>query len=625
MDRKNIKEEMQSIIKKCVSDYSENMLNQCLDVYEKTFGKDEFYSEIINKIMIDVLQVSLICIEVSDEYINEFLAEQTYSNIEIVKVDSRDSYQDIYEYILTTNSSYVCFLEPDQKHSSRKIEEMVKYIYNNDVDIVIAGRNFIDQMGTVIAHSFSIGQNGTDKNYLSGKSLFEYCVRENVNIYGSLSNILVSADYIRMHKLDMPQYQDMQISKMVFLSQLILRGTIGYMNEPLVSVVLSNWKEEGEQQKYYYKYIDYLRNKGEISLPGNWQGEIETKNLEQIQKHITFFYTDKGEYYNLKPIADEAEHRGFTTEFTSNLKQKAEIGIYCQHFCYPENSKFSLILLHDMAQGHNRWPNIWEIEKWNKFDIGIVPGEEWARRWSQCAFYPFANPRLGTFQLGYPKSDLIDSPELIQRTEELRKQFNFKYKFSVLYAPSWENDEKEDDFIRALASLPMNLLVKQAHWPEQYSNIIKNIEDMRILHEGKYENVYYIEPEESIMTALKLCDMVVSDESSVMAEAIMFNKPSLAVIDWLIPDTKPSRFASVPMEYVCKCKKVELREYVEKFYSQPDFYISMQKKFNHIFSNQGNCCKDILDAVEYYTQSKEEYGFMDKKLNSQYTSCNMWS
>ena len=47
---------------------------------------------------------------------------------------------------------------------------------------------------------------------------------------------------------------------------------------------------------------------------------------------------------------------------------------------------------------------------------------------------------------------------------------------------------------------------------------------MRALHEGKYDNVYYIEPEESIMTALAMCDYVVSDESSVMAEALMFWK-----------------------------------------------------------------------------------------------------
>lgn len=621
MDRDSIKEEMQCIIRKCVAECQEDVLQQCLQVYEETLGKDEFYKEIVRENRKNRIQVSLICIDMSEEDINEFLEAQTYTNIEIVKMDKSDTYEDLQEYYDTTDSSYVCFLEKGYVYSPIKIEKMVHYICENNVDVVIAGRNLIDEENTIIAHPFLLVHSEEERGYYSGKSFLEYCIKEKVNIYGSLANILVTVDYLRKQKIEAIKTTDVQIARMIYLMQLLLNCVVGYMSEPLVSVVLSQEKEENKRETSYNDYIEYLEEKGSIFLPAVMEKSI----VKKLQKHITFFYTDKGEYYNLKPISDAAEKRGFKTEFTTNLKQKAEIGIYCQHFCYPENSKFSLILLHDMAQGHNRWPNIWEIEKWNKFDIGIVPGEEWAKRWSQCACHPFANPRLGTFQLGYPKSDLIDSKELNMRVEELRSQFNLKYDFSVLYAPSWENDEKEDDFIRALASLPVNLLIKQAHWPESYIHIIKNIQDMRLTHEGKYENLYYIEPEESIMVALKMCDLVVSDESSVMAEALMFHKPSLAVIDWLIPDTQPSRFASVPMDYVCKCKKVELREYVEKFYSQPDFYHKMQKKANFVFSNHGNCCKDILDAIEYYTQSKEECGFLNKKLNSLYYQCNMWS
>ncbi len=62
------------------------------------------------------------------------------------------------------------------------------------------------------------------------------------------------------------------------------------------------------------------------------------------------------------------------------------------------------------------------------------------------------------------------------------------------------------------------------------------MEEMRLLHEGEYENVFYIEPEESIMTVLAMCDLIVSDESSAMAEGLMFGKPTIAVMDWKIPD-----------------------------------------------------------------------------------------
>ena len=131
--------------------------------------------------------------------------------------------------------------------------------------------------------------------------------------------------------------------------------------------------------------------------------------------------------------------------------------------------------------------------------------------------------------------------------------------------------------------------------------------------------------QESILTALEMCNMVVSDESSVMTEAILFNKPSIAVCDWLIPDTNPSRFASVPMEYVLKCKKDELREYVEKLAFNPQYYADAQNIFTDIFSNQGHCCNDILDAIDYYTQSKSDCSFMCKKLTSKYTPFSMWN
>lgn len=233
--------------------------------------------------------------------------------------------------------------------------------------------------------------------------------------------------------------------------------------------------------------------------------------------------------------------------------------------------------------------------------------------------------------MGYPKSDLVDSPSLEKHVQELRAQFNFKYNFSILYAPSWENDGKEDDFVCALSSLPVNLLIKQAHWPAGYEHIIHNIEQMRAMHENKYDNVYYVEPTESIITALKLCDMVVSDESSVMVEALMFHKPSIAVIDWLIPDTTPARHAIVPMDCVVKCKKVQLREYAEKMFSNPSYYHSILEKGSQFFSNQGSVCKDIMDAIEYYTEAannsnkKTDYRFLSKKVTQKYATCSLWN
>ncbi len=334
-----------------------------------------------------------------------------------------------------------------------------------------------------------------------------------------------------------------------------------------------------------------------------------------------------GEYYNLKPIADMAKSRGYQSTFTKDIHQSAEIGVYCQHICYPENSKFSLVLLHDLAQGHNRWPNLWEFERWDKFDIGIVPGQFWANLWSKCACEYYVNPRCGTYQLGYPKSSLVATKELKKLTNDLKEKLHLKYDFSILYAPSWENDGKEDEFVTALSSLKVNLLIKQAHWSDSYPEIIQNIKDMRKLHDGKFDNVYYIEPEENIMTALAMCNLVVSDESSIMGEALMFNIPSVAVTDWLIPDTTPSRYASVPMDYVIRCTKSELQNCVKSFLSSPKDYHSILDSGKLLFSNAEHCCSDIMDAIEYYTSSDSSVSkaFLDKRLSSKYSICSMWN
>jgi len=111
-----------------------------------------------------------------------------------------------------------------------------------------------------------------------------------------------------------------------------------------------------------------------------------------------------------------------------------------------------------------------------------------------------------------------------------------------------------------------------------------------------------------------------------MLEAVMFGKPSIAVTDWLIPDCTPPRFACVPIDYVLKCKKVELREYIENLSSQNTHaYDSILQKGTQIFSNQGSCCKDILDAIEYYTNHGTNCQFLSKKITSKYTPCSMWN
>lgn len=610
---------MQKIIQKAISSNNYNAAYEALIIYARTFSTDDFVQSCKQIVNIYGPKVSVVCLDDNEKAIDEFIKNQTYKNVEIVRMSEEDTYEDLIQYMKNTDSKYISFWENDYIYDVDKISDMVWILEcRQEICIAMTPRKYIDSMNTVIGHDDVAYRKTLNNVIISGTTLMEYCINNNVNLYGTLSNIMILQNTIKNIDLSIPESYVYELKRFLLLLKIVSSNKVFYMDKILLAVKQQKKCNESIIENEYKEIIKIIGYKKIETLDSNLQ-------CKGVRKEITIFYTDKGEFYNLKPIEQEAVKRGYNVRFTSDVTEKAEIGIYCQHVCYPQNSKFSVVLLHDMAQGHNRWPNLWELERWNVFDIGIVPGKSWADRWKKCASFYYANPRCGTYEFGYPKSDYVNDTSVVERAAEIRRILNMPDRFTVLYAPSWENDNKEDEFIKAVEQLDINMLVKQSDWPEAYQHIIDNIKYMRSLHEGKYENLYYIESEESIMTALALCDMVVSDESSVMAEALMFGKPSIAVTDWMIPDQNPPRLASVPMDYVIKCKKNDLREKVLSVMNHSEEYEGILQKGRDTFSNQGNVCRDIMDAIDYYTQGGTEKSFMSKKLEPEYRMFNMWN
>lgn len=497
-----------------------NLINQEMyDEAEKYMDlvKESILDEELDNLlkMIPRKKISMICIDCEEEYINTILTQSNYGNIELVKVSwKEDSLEDLLDYIYNTDSEYICFIEQNQVYDKNKLFEMSKYLQNSkNIDVCICFRNYVDSNGNIM---FSIGKDIKTlfgNAAFNGKDVLKMCINENINLYGSLSTLMIRTSSLKENADISLIYDKVDTLKSLILNYFLLYDkNISFIESELVSSNFESFNEEVLKAEYeeYKAYLKYLSTNKllEVSnrpLLGSFYHEMMFKEEKKdVRKEITFFYTDKGEYYNLEPIEKEAIKRGYKTKFTNIIDEKAEIGVYCQHLCYPENSKFSLILLHDMAQGHNRWPDIWNAERWNGFDIGILPGVEWKERWLECSALSHTLPKKGAFMFGYPKSDYVGRYDIKDRAKHLKEQFGLKYDYTVLYAPSWENDFKEDDFVRALASLNINLLIKQAHWPKQYQFVIDDIEQMRQMHEGKYDNLYYIEPEESILVALEM-------------------------------------------------------------------------------------------------------------------------
>jgi hypothetical protein len=599
-------------------------------------------------------KVSVICIDCDDSYIDRTLAAQTYQNLEVVKTATGvDFYEDIAGYCAGTDSDYICFLEPGQLLAPNKIECMVEYADKFvDAAVTFCYRGYVEADGVHVAPPDAFYRGSFEDTCFHGSQTLRVCIETGNNLLGNLTAMMFRREGVQLCLNNLRQYDvegNPQMQKTMLLFEIVAERVICLLEKTLTVTFVypgggyAKKRELEEQTALFESQAEIFRRvhhwqpfaKRPLGIAKEHQFLLDGLNDVQdrhLKKEITFFATDKGEEYNLNPILEEAKRRGYEVRMTSNLDEKAEIGVYCQHVGKPQNAKFSVILLHDMAQGHLRWPNMWSVERWNAYDIGILPGVRWKERWERCAFQYYLNPRCGAYMFGYPKSSRIFAKDLQERVEELKKSLNLKYDITVLYAPSWENDEKEDDFVRALASLPVNLLVKQAWYSEEslkmeklFYDTVQDMKKMRELHEGKYDNLHYIEPEENIMVALKICDLVVSDESSVMIEGMMFGKPSIAVEDWLVPDTIPKRFASIPYDDVYKCKKANLRESVEKLIASGLGGEKFAKKSEEFFVNKEHVNRDILDAIEYFTTGEGNTEFMKWKMSPLYMPANLWS
>lgn len=325
-----------------------------------------------------------------------------------------------------------------------------------------------------------------------------------------------------------------------------------------------------------------------------------------IKKDITFIYLDPPEKSMMEPIAEEARRRGYSVKFTQDKFEKCEIGVYCEHVNFPEYSKFSVIMLHDIIQQYSNWPDIWFTEPWNKYDIGILPSNQWQDNWNKSSQWFYANPKKGVYKVGWPKADSIKDID----AKEYRKKFNAEHglsddKMTVLYAPSWENDHKQDDFVQAALKLDVNILIKQCCAPpELFPEVCAAVKEMYELHKDN-ARVTILKPETNIFEAIFASDILVSEESSTMAEALMAGIPAISVSNWLIPDVVPSRFPSCRYDFVIKTLKENLTDCIKDIIDNYEKYLVDIEKFrDKNFCNIGKSSAMIMDIIDDCVEGK---------------------
>ena len=325
-----------------------------------------------------------------------------------------------------------------------------------------------------------------------------------------------------------------------------------------------------------------------------------------IKKEITFIYSDSVEKSVCEMISAEAVKRGYKTVITDDKFARCEIGWYCQHINFPKYSKFSIIMLHDIIQQYPNWPDIWLREPGNKYDIGFLPSLVWEKNWKTSSGYFYSRPRKGIFVTGWPKADRLKEYMGNEHVEDLKIKYGIDpLKPTVIYAPAWENDGKQDDFVQSMLPLDVNIIIKQAPWSDKFPDQLKNIAEMRELHSNNVR-VIQLDPQINILDAIMVSDVLVSEESSTMCECVMMGKPAISVCDWLIPDVTPSRFPADDYDFTIKTTKEDLTECVENVLDKYDKYSDEAVLYSkEHFSNIGNCIPMMMDIVDSYVNGSE--------------------
>ncbi|WP_024866238.1 hypothetical protein [Butyrivibrio sp. FCS014] len=573
------------------------------------------------------LLVFLCC---SPEEIDDYVSQESYGNFQVVSIDSPDDFPDLFSFILDCECDYISFVEPEHVYESGRLAAAInEFLSNPGTDLVISPRQFYDDSANVILNVYSQYHDYFPGKTIGGRSLLQDCVLNDLCLYGDISCAMIPATYAKRILPIIPIDMVMPgIRSTALYHYLLINGNLRYLDTAYVYKHLSAKTDAHDNASAFFEYLKLFLAR-ELGITNEQIYELESRykkyRISVLKKEITFFYQNQSELDLLTPLMEEASRRGYICTSTMNITQQVVIGVYCSHTNFPENARFSIILLHDMTQGCDVWPLYWQTESWNKYDLGILPGEFWADLWKQNAVLSCARPRYGVFALGFLKNDRYG--EGCSTTD--KPQIEMKYDKTILYAPSWEYDDKEDDFILALQSLPVNLLIKQNKKSfrsnEAFQFVIDNIDNMRALHEGKYDNLYYLDPDTEFLQAVQLCDLVVSDESSVMTEALLYGIPSVAVTDWLIPDMVPARKAIVPTDWVYRIKRVELRETIEKFIRGELNEIDPEEWKNKVFGNSGHVSAGIMDAIDYYTGNPSNTEFMQNKIEQNAGISTLWN
>ena len=329
------------------------------------------------------------------------------------------------------------------------------------------------------------------------------------------------------------------------------------------------------------------------------------------KRKVTFFYSRLEERQIFNQISEELKKNNFEVEFSTNLKKKADIGFYCESDSDPKNSKISAIFLGGLDQGRVDWPNIWNKQPWSKFDLGFLPGINWARRWKLCSGQSKARTKSGVYNVGWPKSDFLFNKNLKNKMKNriIRKYKINPKKVNILYAPSFECFDRQLEVTEAVKKNGYNFIIK--HWlikkEKKFIDLWNEIKKSNYISKKIYsKKTFIINPKENFLSILDFADLIITDESSVAYEGLIKNIPTISVEDWMIRrhNKAVARFVK-PASLTFKTKKKRLDISIKRLVNNKSVNKKLKSLLKKEISYLGKSSKIVSDLLVMFLKDKE--------------------
>jgi hypothetical protein len=305
------------------------------------------------------------------------------------------------------------------------------------------------------------------------------------------------------------------------------------------------------------------------------------------------------------PIAMEAQRRGHSVLISDDPSVDADIGFYSDDNPVPGNQKLRLVTINGLDQDHASRPNyasFFSSQNWHKFDVGILPGPRWSIGWISSMEKLPGKPSRGVFEVGWPKSDALFS-----NGDPVLERLNRPAGRNILYAPQTEQDGKQSVVLNQLQGKNCNLTIK--HWEsESYykmpeyawllTEAYKNNMNKENERASSFPWVKILDPESNFMEALSHCDILISDQSSVIYEAALVGAPTITVNGW--KHACGDRCGIQPSPDVCAVVEPDgLGDIVEEIFCNYNYWVNKAINIrNDNFVNLGFGSIIVVDLIE---------------------------